>query len=78
MNAQRVVREVGTDEAKQVERSYQIALARVPRYDEKQLAMETLDRLKQKWKGQDDVPDVRALADLCHVLINTAEFIYID
>jgi len=76
--ARRVVREVGTDEAKQIERSYQIALARLPRHDEKQLAMETLDRLKQEWKGQDDVPDVRALADLCHVLINTAEFIYID
>ena len=76
--AERVIRETGDDPAKQVIRSYQIALGREPTPEEKQIVMESLDRLKQEWGASESNPEFKALADVCHVLINAAEFMYID
>jgi hypothetical protein len=76
--ADRVVREAGTDLAGQIENCYELALTRPPTADEKQLATETLEQLRVSRIENTPDPERRALADLCHVLINSAEFIYID
>ena len=74
----RVNREVGTDPAEQIIRSYHLALGRSPTPDETRLAAETLNRLHQEWSKTESDPGREALASLCHVLINSAEFLYID
>ena len=76
--AERVIREMGADAAKQIDRSYQLALGRSPMPDEMQLATATLQQLKDEWKEAESDSNLKALTDLCHVLINSAEFIYID
>ena len=81
--AERVIREAGAEPARQIDRGYQIALGRFPTPEEKQLVMASLDQLKQQWEEDDTATgdtaaDVRALTDVCHILINAAEFMYID
>jgi hypothetical protein len=76
--ADRVVQEAGTDAAQQIEQCYQLALGRSPTSGEKELAAETLHRLQEAWNKTESDPDHKALANLCHILINSAEFIYID
>jgi mono/diheme cytochrome c family protein len=84
--ARRVENEVGSDRYRQVERAYQIALSREPTNDEKQLALETIEKLTAAWKTQpvdpknDDKvkPETRALAAFCHVVMNSAGFVFVD
>jgi len=76
--ADRVVQEAGTDPAQQIEKCYHLALGRSPTSEEKKLAAETLHRLQEAWNKTESDPDHEALANLCHILINSAEFIYID
>jgi hypothetical protein len=90
--AARLTREVGPDAAKQVDALYRRALGRAPTAAEQQLAAEFLreqvgsirDRLRARLPlGLDALPagadpaQVRALADLCVVVFNTNEFVYI-
>jgi hypothetical protein len=60
----RVQREAGTDTAKQIERAFALTLQRTPDKDERR-ACEAL--LQQ-----------RSLTELCRVLLNLNEFIYVD
>lgn len=76
--AERVIRETGENPTRQIDRSYQLALGRSPTPEEMQLATETLQQLKEEWRAAESESDLKALADFCHVLINSAEFIYID
>ena len=84
--ARRIENEVGSDWYGQVERAYQIALSREPTNDEKQLALETIEKLTAAWKTQpadsknDDKvkPETRALAAFCHVVMNSAGFVFVD
>ena len=76
--AERVIQETGDDPARQIDRGYQIALGRLPTPEEKQLVMESFEKLKREWREEETDPGVKALADICHVLINAAEFMYID
>ena len=46
--------------------------------EEKELSTETFHRLQEAWNETESNPDRKALANLCHILINSAEFIYID
>src|SRR5205814_1639884 len=92
--AVRLVRETGTDPAKQVEALYQSAFGRSATNPEKQLALAFLreqsetvrDRLRARLPiglnakelgANTDLAAVRALADLCVVVFNTNEFVYI-
>jgi len=69
--AERIRREAGEDAAAQIERAYEIALARKPADEERRLALEFLQaRAKEPGAGA-------ALAGLAHVLFNLNEFIYI-
>ena len=86
--ADRVLQEVGADPDSQIERCYQLILGRPPGLDEMQLATETLQQLRTAWietesgteseSDPESDPDRTALANFGHVLINSAEFIYID
>jgi len=89
--ARRIEREVPGDRARQIERIYHIALSRSPTGEEKQFALETLEQLTMHWaaaasQSQTDgehsrdasPPETRALANLCHVVMNSAEFLFVD
>ncbi len=70
--AARLHREVGENRVKQLERAWWLALSRAP--TAKELAA-ALSHLEAQTSSGDGDP---ALASLCHVLLNTNEFIYVD
>ncbi len=86
--AGRVVDAVGADAGKQLERVYLAALGRPPSKEESDTARSTLLNLAGEWSAHLDqaVPaepkQMRArwlaLATLCHTVLNSAEFLYID
>jgi hypothetical protein len=83
--AERVAKEAGADCPDQIKRLYLIALSRLPSAEEERMALETLDQLKSKWtelekdsKSKGTEPSIRALANVCHAMINSAEFIFVD
>ena len=86
--AGRVIDAVGGDPDKQVERVHLAALGRPPSKEESDRAKSTLLHLVAGWRTHLDktVPaeprDMRArwlaLATLCHTVLNSAEFLYID
>jgi hypothetical protein len=67
--AERVTRETTNSRDEQVRAAYQIALGREPSSREQQVALGFLERNKK---------DSRALAELCKLIWNLNEFIYID
>lgn len=88
-----IATEFPDDPYRQVERVYQTALSRNPSAEETQLALEALDRLTAHWesalkaKSPDNESDTaddsavagrRALANFCHVILNSAEFLFVD
>lgn len=77
--AERVVQDAGNDVGKQIARAYQIALCRPPTASQMTTARQFLRR-KAQMHVAEKRPDAElaSLADFCHVLINTNEFIYLD
>jgi hypothetical protein len=79
--ARRIVADVGSDLSRQVRRVWQLALSRSPSDQEIVVA---LDHLNSQRTYFDSKVSSRknsrrlALASLCHVLLNTNEFMYID
>ena len=69
-----------------IEQVYWIALGRAPRLDEQSVCSETLTRLTAGWLNQAsttteidrDNASRRALTTLCHTILNSADFLYID
>lgn len=53
---------------------YRTALSREPDARERESGIESLERLTELWQGDRDA----ALATWCHVILNSADFIYID
>ena len=86
--AGRIIDAVGDDLAKQIERAYLLAVARRPSAEETRAALAALERMNAEWEKplEKDRPaePVRsrakwlALATVCHTLMNSAEFLYID
>lgn len=82
--AERVGRDAGADPQKQVDRLYWLALSRAPSREEAQASLKTLLEIRQlklqqnRGKLTDAEAGTRALAELCHTVINSAPFIYID
>jgi hypothetical protein len=76
-----LVKSVGSDRHKQIEALYRRAFGRVPSTEERKLALEFLDAqtetIRNRKPAGSNAPEVRALADLCVVLFNTHEFVYI-
>jgi hypothetical protein len=79
--AERVANEAGTAEpTRQVETAWQIVLGRLPTTSEKQACAELLQRQTANFVTEKQPPEQaahQALTQLCHMLINTSEFIYI-
>ena len=82
--AARVRDEAGDDRANQVEHVYRLAFSRGPNDEERSLAVETLNKLAEKWslsKGEEkDKSNAAqtALTNFCHATMNSAAFLYID
>jgi hypothetical protein len=78
--AHRVAQEAGNDPAKQVEGAWRLALGRAPSQTEAEAAATHLaSQLAHFQAKQEEQPAVHlALTSLCHVLLSTNEFIYID
>jgi Protein of unknown function (DUF1553)/Protein of unknown function (DUF1549)/Planctomycete cytochrome C/BNR repeat-like domain len=73
--ARRVVTEAGAEPAARVQTAWRLALGRAPRPEELTLALEHIAQI-QKTAPADTVDF--GLASLCHVLLNSNEFIYVD
>jgi hypothetical protein len=84
--ARRVRHEVGNNPAKQIERVYLIALSRFPSSEEKRIGLEGLAKLTDHWtkqmgvsgKPEHDAVGIKALTAFCHVIMNSAGFLYVD
>lgn len=82
--ASRVVQTAGSDAKTQIRTLYRITLSRLPTKAEEEIAHATLQELTAKWSEPARQPEIspapahRALANLCHALLNSAEFIFID
>jgi hypothetical protein len=76
----------GNAPAQQVGRLYMTALGRPPDAAEEAVCVETLEKLTQQWTRQFEAAGApapqeaerRALATVCHTVLNSAMFLYID
>ena len=78
--AERVLREAGTEPTEQVQRIYWIALSRPPSADEQAACLQTLSSLTEEWTKHLAAPEAKrkALVTVCHTIMNSAMFLYID
>ena len=85
--AGRLEREAGDDDEARIEHLYRLALSRNPTSEELGLTQQALAELTTAWiqhVGKEDGPaDAtearhRALSNVCHSLLNSAAFLYID
>jgi hypothetical protein len=77
--AARVRREAGSEPRRQIDRAYRIAFARPPTDAERELAFEFLGGVAGvKGLGASSSDDAQPLTTLCHALLKSAEFLYID
>jgi hypothetical protein len=80
--AQRVEREAGIDQAPCIERAWWLALGRAARDEERAAAIAHWDAQTKLYAAslgeRSAEARQRGLASLCHVLLNTNEFIYVD
>jgi hypothetical protein len=58
----------------QVDTIYQLALSRRPSDEERRLGITTLKEFETEWTGQPR----KALETYCHIILNSAAFIYVD
>ncbi len=75
--ANRVASLAGRDGAARVEAAWRVVLARAPSATEKAAGLDHLDRQRRSFAGLSRADEI-ALASLCHVLINSNEFIFVD
>jgi hypothetical protein len=77
--AERVLRQAGTESARQIEAAYRLALVRQPTSEETARCTAFIDRQQQRSRSSGFSPDAAsrdAVAHLCQVLLNTSEFLY--
>jgi hypothetical protein len=79
--AERILAETKADPAAWVDRAFQLALGRSPRPARRAEAIAFVQERRQVYRDQKrSEPEATrlALTDLCHVLFNSNEFIYVD
>ena len=80
--AARVRAEAGDDATAQLQRVWRIAIGRLPSDEEEQIGKELMIEFRQKWiadgKVSEDEASAKALLGLCHAVMNSAAFLYID
>jgi len=75
--AQRVLAAGEDDQIQQVQHIWQFTLSRNAKPDEVVLAIKHLAKQREHFQAESS-PELLALASLCHVVINSNEFIYVD
>ena len=82
-----LLQEPGDGVGSRIEHAFWLALGRAPTTPERAATIETYERLLELWRSDrgegNDVADPgdaprRALENICHALINSAEFIHVD
>ena len=79
--AQRVVDAAGADSTAQIEFAFQLALARKPQAAELKHSLAFVREQAKNHKSTNasaDKATQMALADLCHMLLSTSEFLYVE
>jgi hypothetical protein len=82
--AERVLRETGRDADKFVERAVRLALGRTPTTEERTTMADFIRRQAEMLRKEPgpkpsaEAAFTAAAADLCHVLVNVNEFVYVD
>ncbi|MBP90237.1 MAG: hypothetical protein CMJ64_26600 [Planctomycetaceae bacterium] len=86
--AKRIEDEIPSDRNTQVDRVFEIALSRQPSDEERQEAVRTIGELTVHWKKieqeqtekteNEESAETKALANFCHVVMNSAEFLFVD
>ncbi|HET6422055.1 MAG TPA: DUF1553 domain-containing protein, partial [Planctomycetaceae bacterium] len=77
--SRRIIAEVGRDPVQQIERLYWTALSRPPTADELRDCNAVWNQLHAEWNARGDAdPAQRSLATLCHTIMNSAAFLYVD
>ena len=80
--AARVRAEAGTDDDRRIERAFHLALIRKVSADEFSLARELLREQSARYRKQKEMTTEQsvdaALVDLCQMLLNTNEFLYVE
>lgn len=80
--AERVLRETEDDPIQRVNRAWELALGRSPSSSERDAAMKHLETQATLFTDtaatEITPPQTLALTSLCHVLLNTNEFVYVD
>ena len=73
---------MGENARLQAIRVYRIALGRAPNHEELGASVPVLERLRREWaaklKNDEAAARRRALGNLCHAVINSAAFLYLD
>ena len=73
--AARVLAQAGPDLTRQIESAFQLAYCRLPQPDEKKLAFQFLAAHREVIGDRSD-NGAATLTDLCHMLLNSNEFVY--
>ena len=77
--AERVIREALSDSViDRVNAVWRIVLGRLPDEEENSLCCQLLEHHTEQYSNAEQQPDQRALAQLCHMLLNTSEFLYVQ
>jgi hypothetical protein len=86
--AGRIIDHAGDDPGKQIDRVFLVALNRAPSPEERQAAEQTLAAMTGEWRKKLDAEKPAeplgsrakwlGLASLCHTILNSAEFLYVD
>jgi hypothetical protein len=79
--AARVAKSAGTSGERAIRVAFRLALARLPTANEEQICSRLLDRQATAFrtvKSSAGDADYLALVQLCHTLLNTSEFLYIE
>jgi hypothetical protein len=72
--AERVTNDAGLSEDARIDRAWKLAFSRAPEADERQRAREFLEKQTALAAGDRQA----AFTDLCHMLLNANEFVYVN
>jgi hypothetical protein len=75
-----VEKEAGPNADREIEQAYWMALSRAPSEEEKRVATQDLLKLEQAAlkEGKGEAARQYALTAVCHTILNSAAFLYID
>jgi hypothetical protein len=86
--AQRVLDEAGSDDVQIIRKLFMIAVGRLPSDQEQKSMLAALPQLESSWRDKlsentnpsdlEHAIAIRAVGNLCHVIMNSAAFLYID